>query len=269
MIDTGSGAAVVMIPGIQGRWEWMSPAIDSLADTCRVITGSLAGDRGSIGVIDPEAGFESHVTWVDALLDRAGLTETALCGVSYGGLIALHYAACRPKRVRALVLVSAPAPTWTPDWRVEWYLKAPRLFSPVFALSSPFRLYPELVAAFPNLAKRGSFGIRHLHRVTRHPFAPTRMAQRARLLAGVDFVADCRRIEVPTMVVTGEQSLDRVVPVESTREYLDAIPGARYEQLDGTGHLGLITAPDRFCRVVGSFVVAHNVRGAAPQRIPA
>ena len=52
-----------MIPGIQGRWEWMSPAIDSLADTCRVITGSLAGDRGSIGVIDPEAGFESHVTW--------------------------------------------------------------------------------------------------------------------------------------------------------------------------------------------------------------
>ena len=71
------------------------------------------------------------------------------------------------------------------------------------------------------------------------------------------------------MVVTGEQSLDRVVPVESTREYLDAIPGARYEQLDGTGHLGLITAPDRFCRVVGSFVVAHNVRGAAPQRVPA
>ena len=185
MIDTGNGPPVVMIPGVQGRWEWMAPAVDALANRCRVITESLAGDQGSSGRIDPIIGFESYVEWIDTLFDRAGLTEAALCGVSYGGLVALHQAAVRPERVQALILVSTPEPTWTPSCRLEWYLKAPRLLSPVFALSSPFRLYPEVAAAFPNLLQRGAFAIRHLSRVMRYPLTPTRMAQRVRLLSGM------------------------------------------------------------------------------------
>ena len=59
----------------------MSAAVDALSNRCRVITGSLAGDRGSVGVIDPVAGFESHVDWVDALLDRAGLTADRFCSI--------------------------------------------------------------------------------------------------------------------------------------------------------------------------------------------
>ena len=199
-----------MIPGVQGRWEWMVPAVDALAGQCRVITGSLAGDRGSVGAIDPAAGFENYVVWVDALLDRARLTQTALCGVSYGGLVALHYAASRPDRVRALILVSTPSPTWKPNCRVEWYLRAPRLLLPVFALSSPFRLYPELVSAFPNLVRRGAFAMRYLHRVTRYPLSPTRMAERVRLLSAIDFAEDCLQVKAPTLVITGEPDLDRV-----------------------------------------------------------
>ena len=267
MIDKGTGPAVVMIPGVQGHWEWMVPAVDALAGQCRVITGSLAGDRSSVGAIDPAAGFESYVAWIDALLDRAGLTQTALCGVSYGGLVALHYAASRPDRVRALILVSTPSPTWKPNWRVEWYLRAPRLLFPVFALSSPFRLYPELVSAFPNLVRRGSFAIRYLHRVTWYPLSPARMAERVRLLSSVDFAEDCHQVKAPTLVVTGEPNLDRVVPVESTREYVAAIPGATYEQLTGTGHVGLITKPDRFRGIVGSFVAAHAERSEAPEQV--
>ena len=175
MIDTGNGPPVVMIPGVQGRWEWMAPAVDPLANRCRVITESLAGDQGSSGRIDPTIVFESYVEWIDTLFG----------GVSYGGLVALHQAAVRPERVQALILVSTPAPTWTPSCRLEWYLKAPRLLSPVFALSSPFRLYPEVAAAFPNLLQRGAFAIRHLSRVMRYPFTPTRMAQRVRLLSGM------------------------------------------------------------------------------------
>ena len=30
IVDRGTGTPVVLIPGIQGRWEWMSPAIDAL-----------------------------------------------------------------------------------------------------------------------------------------------------------------------------------------------------------------------------------------------
>ena len=32
MIDRGSGETVVLSPGIQGRWQWMTNAIDAFAD---------------------------------------------------------------------------------------------------------------------------------------------------------------------------------------------------------------------------------------------
>ena len=35
---------LVLIPGIQGRWEWMQPAIDELAKEWRVIPCSLPGE---------------------------------------------------------------------------------------------------------------------------------------------------------------------------------------------------------------------------------
>ena len=30
MIDGNSDSPLVLIPGIQGRWEWMEPAVDAL-----------------------------------------------------------------------------------------------------------------------------------------------------------------------------------------------------------------------------------------------
>ena len=46
MLDVGTGPPLVLIPGIQGRWEWMKPSIDALAREYRVITMSLPGEPG-------------------------------------------------------------------------------------------------------------------------------------------------------------------------------------------------------------------------------
>ncbi len=264
VIDRGTGTPLVLIPGIQGRWEWMAPAVDALAARTRVLTGSLPGDTGSSHTIDTAHGFDSYVAWLDSLLDRAGVMRAALCGVSFGGWVALHYAAARPGRVSSLTLASTPAPGWRPGCRVEWYLRAPRLLSPVFALSSPPRLYPEIAAALPDLGARARFVAGHLYRVTRYAMSPTRMAQRVRLADAVDFSADCARVQAPVQVVTGEAGLDRVVPVESTRAYLDAITGARYDWIERTGHIGLVTRPDQFASVVARFANAAAVAAAVP-----
>ena len=270
MLDLGSGPPVVVLPGLQGRWEWMRPAVGALAERCRVLTDSLPGERGSLAALDPRRGFDQHVEWVDALLDRAGLGWAVVCGVSYGGLVALRYAAVRPERTAALIIVSSPAPTWQPNCRVEWYLAWPRLLFPVFALSSPLRLYPEIAAAFPNLLRRGRFGLQHLQRVTRYPCTPVPMAQRVRLLAGAEFAADCRRVEAPALVVTGDPGLDRVVPVASTRVYVDALAGgAEYARIPSTGHIGLVTKPDRFRDIVGSFAAIHSAAAPARVAVPA
>ncbi len=245
---------LVLIPGIQGRWEWMAPAVTALSRTCRVVTESLPGDQGSSSALDTTRGFDTFVDWLDELLERNGLEQASVCGVSYGGLIALRYAARRPERVARLILASTPSPSWTPNCRIERYLRAPRLMSSIFAFSSPFRLYPEIAAAFPRLSTRAAFCVRHLRRVTKYRFAPTTMAERVRLLTGTDFAADCARVRAPTLVVTGSTGLDRVVDIADTREYVGLIPGARWAEVAGTGHIGLVTRPDRFAAAVSQFL---------------
>ena len=37
IVDVGSGPPVILVPGIQGRWEWMKPAVDALSARCRVV----------------------------------------------------------------------------------------------------------------------------------------------------------------------------------------------------------------------------------------
>ena len=247
----------------------MEPAVTALSSTCRVVTESLPGDQGSSTGLDTTLGFDTFIAWLDDLLDRNGLDQASLCGVSYGGLIALRYAARRPERVARLILASTPSPTWTPNCRIERYLRAPRLMSPVFALSSPFRLYPEIAAAFPRLSARVVFCAHHLQRVTKYRFAPTTMAARVRLLEGTDFAADCHHVRAPTLVVTGSKGLDRVVDVAATRKYVDLISGSQWAEVTGTGHIGLVTKPDQFAAVVSRFLGETAVASSDLRRVPA
>jgi pimeloyl-ACP methyl ester carboxylesterase len=87
---------------------------------------------------------------------------------------------------------------------------------------------------------------------------PSLMAERINLAQRTDFAQDCARIHVPTLVLTGEERLDRVVPVSSTRSFCTLIPGAECGVLERTGHLGVMTQPSRFAEVVGKFVHAHS-----------
>ncbi len=110
MFDQGVGPPLIVIPGVQGRWEWMQPALAALQTRCRTIAYSLCGDVGSARSLDPALGFDNYLRQLDAVFEQTGIQRAALCGVSYGGLIALRYAATRPERVSAHHLPSAPAP---------------------------------------------------------------------------------------------------------------------------------------------------------------
>ena len=254
LVDVGTGPAVVVIPGVQGRWEWMKPAIDALASACRVVTFSLADEPSCGAAFDERRGFDCYVEQVQAAMDQAGIDRAAICGVSYGGLVAAAFAARRPERTSALVLVSALPPSWVPDRRVRFYLGAPRLLMPLFMVAS-LRMYPEIAAAHDGRLPALRAAARHGWRVLTHMFDPVRMARRVRLLARAD-LAGLGGVQAPTLIVTGEGALDRVVPVGATREYLRLLPQARAATVERTGHLGLITRPDAFAAIVAPFVAA-------------
>jgi len=252
VVDVGRGTPIVLVPGIQGRWEWMTPAVDAMARRCRVITFSLADEPMAQGRFDPARGFDSYVDQIGDAMDAAGLTSAAICGVSYGGLIAAAFAARFPDRVSALVLVSAIPPGWQPDSRVRFYMRAPWLLSPLFFIAS-LRLYREIAAASTGVLSSIDMAIRHAVNVLAHMLSPGRMARRVRLLKRIDVAAELAQVHTPVLIITGEADLDRVVPVASTRRYLELWPHATAVTLSRTGHLGLITRPDAFAQLVVGF----------------
>jgi len=254
MIDAGHGPPLVLVPGIQARWEWMRPTVTALARHFRVLSFTLAGEASSRHAFEPRLGFDNFIAQLDRVLDEAGVREAVICGVSYGGLIALRYAALRPDRVQQLVLVSALAPTFTPDDRVAFYARAPRLLLPVFGVAAWRRARRELRAALPAWGDRLRFTAGQGARVILAPVSPQRMVQRIELLSTEDFHEDAARVKAPTLVVTGDEELDMTVPVRHTREYLELLPGTECATLERTGHLGTVTRPDAFADIVRAFV---------------
>ncbi len=253
IIDRGQGSPVLLIPGVQGRWEWMADAIDALARHHRVISYSLA-DEPSSGFPCVEAdGFGNYLRQAHAVLDATGLSRVAVVGVSYGGLIASELAARSPERVTHLVISSSPPPDWVPPRHVQRALRAPYLTGALFMVTAPLRLLPELRAALPSGTALAGFIASHLARILRAPMSPSRAARRMRWMRAHAF-ADQRTITAPTLIVTGEPGADRVVPVEDTRRMATRIAGARCEVLPRTGHVGLETRPEAYAELVHRFL---------------
>jgi pimeloyl-ACP methyl ester carboxylesterase len=250
IIERGRGVPLVLVPGIQGRWAYTEPAVRALAARFRVITFDLSNEHPSI---------EAYVNQVEAALDAAGVRRAVICGVSFGGYIALRFAAERPGRTAALVLVSPPGPGFHLKPRHLFYTRLPWLFGPVFLAEMPRRVGAELRMAMPAALERVRFSLRQLGTFFRAPVSLSRMAQRARMIGSFDTSGDCARIAAPTLVVSGEPSLDHVVAADGSTRYLQMIPGAHGVTLENTGHLGFVTRPETFASIVSQFVEACNL----------
>ena len=247
MFDEGTGSPIVFIPGIQGRWEWMAPALHQIAKRCRTISYSLRGRT-----------FDELIAEVDATLDRAQLRGAAICGVSFGGMVAMQYAALRPERATALIIVSTPGPGWRPSPTQARYIAKPWISTPAFVGTAWSRLGPEIKAAIDGWPERIAFCAQYGLRIATAPSVPPQMAARSTLCHEIDLSAACTRITAPALVITGEPQLDRVVPTESTRRYTHLIKRAKYVMIERTGHNGLITRPDYFAQIVSEFVNANR-----------
>lgn len=253
---------VIVVPGIQGRWEWMRPALDALRTTDGsktprlVLTFSLNEEDGTA---DP---FEQWMTLLEREAARSGSDRVVLIGVSFGGLVALRYAARFPHRVAALILVSAPSPGYRLSEFDQAMVHRPLALLPKFAVRGLRRLTPEIVAAKDTWAARLSFMATYGFRVVTKPASPTQMARWVRAWQETDLAADCERIVAPTHLITGEPRLDRVVPVQSTLHYLTLIPGSTFSRLTRTGHIGLVSRPSEFSSIVNEFLHAADTPGS-------
>jgi pimeloyl-ACP methyl ester carboxylesterase len=253
IVERGSGRPLILIPGIQGRYEWSTPTLDALGTLGRAITYSLADEPTSRFSWIEGDGFGNYLTQLADVIARTCTVPPVLVGVSYGGLIAAEFAARHPDAIAGLVVASAPPPSWTLPARAERYLAAPRLMAPIFWLGAPIRMYPELKAAFPNPRERVRFAVHHGLRVASAPASSRRMIRRLRWLKSTRFALD-HPLDLSGLIVTGDEALERVVPPEATLAYRAWLPGAPVVTLRHTGHGGTVTQAREFAAHVGAWI---------------
>jgi len=81
---------------------------------------------------------------------------------------------------------------------------------------------------------------------------PQSFARACLALSRLDFSAQLKDIPVRTLVMAG--SLDQTTPAHLARELAAAIPGARFEALEGCGHCPQLENPALFAGVVRRFM---------------
>jgi len=242
--DSGEGHAVLLLHGgggpltVGGFAELLATDEHSHA---RVITPTHPGFNGTPR---PQAlaDIPGLASLYVAMLDELQLRDVTVVGNSIGGWIAAEMAVIDSPKVTSYVLVDAVG-----------------LEVPGHPVADFFALSPGEVAQ------------RSYHDPERYGVDPTALPPEAQqLMAGnretlavyggqamtdPKLASRLATIKTPTLVIWGEA--DRIADPDYGRAYADAIPGAEYDLLTGTGHLPQIETPQKLIDVVWAFADQH------------
>jgi pimeloyl-ACP methyl ester carboxylesterase len=212
--------------------------LDALADTYTVVAWDAPGAGGSDD--PPESlGMAGYADCLAGLIAVLGLDRPHVVGLSFGGALAMALAARHSGVVRSLVVVSGYA-GWAgslPPDVVEQRVAQALTLSGLTPTEFVDTLLPTMFATDPDpdSVERFAASMRAFH-----PLGFRAMAR-----ASAEDLRDALpRIDVPTLLVYGDQDVRAPLPVA---EHLDAsISGSTLVVLPGVGHVCNLEAPQRF-----------------------
>jgi pimeloyl-ACP methyl ester carboxylesterase len=214
----------------------LGPLARQLARHYRVISYQLRGEDDCF-VLRRRFGLDDLVDDLAEFLDVQGLECPALFGVSFGGVLALNFAARYPHRLGRLGVQGVGA-------RMENGLlqRVAGIVLPEYPLpsNSPF------VNQFFNLL----FGKRQepgpmFEFVTRLCWQTDQsvMAHRFSLLEQFDLANQLERVQTPTLIMAGDR--DMLVSEGSLRDLYRGLTDAHLVRMPGCGHLAFVQQPHR------------------------
>jgi pimeloyl-ACP methyl ester carboxylesterase len=243
--EWGKGQPLVLIPGLAGGIELMGPLSRLLSEHFRVISYQLRGEDDCFA-LRRRFDLSDLVNDLAEFLEWHCLEAPAILGVSFGGVLALEFAARYPHRLGALAVQGVGV-------RFERGLLQ-RVASVVL---SRYLLPPDnpFVNQFFNLL----FGSRQepgplFEFVTRQCWQTDQgvIAHRFRLVEKFDIRPRLARISVPTLVISGDRDL--LVSNRSLRDLSIGLVNGRHVGVEGAGHLAAVTHPARIAEEVRRFL---------------
>ncbi|MCE7029705.1 3-oxoadipate enol-lactonase [Jiella avicenniae] len=252
-VDGPAGApTIVLINSLGTDYRIWDAVVPQLAGRYRVIRYDKRG-HGLSAVPPAPYRMEDHSADLLALLDHYGVGQALVVGLSIGGQIAFGLAAIDQNRLAGLVLMDTAhkigdAAGW--NGRIEAIETGgiaaiaeqilSRWFTPAFrSVGNPaFEGYSNMLANTPAEGYLGSCAA----------------------LRDADHTETARNLEVRTLCIVGDQ--DGSTPPDLVEACADLIVGARFEVVEGAGHLPCIEQPDTTARLLGDFADEIFGKGA-------
>lgn len=240
-----TGEAIIFLHGYSDSWFSFSRVLPLLSSEYHAFALTQRGHGDSD---KPECCYmpDDFAADIDAFMDAVGIEEATLVGASTGALFAQRAALSYPRRFGRLVLIGAqtPANEAVSGLREE-----------VQALEDP--VPPEFVREFQEST---------VYQPVSQEFLDTVVSESLKLPAWVwrdyfeqavlsidhDYVLSLREIDMPTLVLWGEQ--DPLFPREEQERLAAAISGATFRAYPDTGHAVHWDRPEWVVRDLEAFM---------------
>ena len=243
--------------GDRGRWIVLINGHTRTLNDFRSLGKKLVGSGMRVMAFD-NRGAGKSVTAVDfsmadfvsdlvALIKHAGISRTAVLGISMGGAIAQLAVVEHPELFEKLILISTVADQldiistgkkWGQDAQsIEEKLRT--YFSPKFLESNKLLLQAMTKQVLAQV-QGGEF--------------LARSERQSKALKGFHAKDNLTKIAVPTLVMHGE--VDPLMKLATAEEIAAKIPEARLEVIAEAGHLLLAESPENVFKLARDFLLA-------------
>jgi proline iminopeptidase len=232
------------------------PTFDGLTDVAQLVYYDQRGQGRSDRGTPADWNLDRWADDLRGLCDALGIVRPIIFGQSFGGMVAMAYAARHPEHPGKLVFSSTSA-------RMDY----PRMFAKFGSHGDDIGAIATAFWSTPSAETWAPYSQRAMHAYQRTPrdadsgartiYTPEVLfhfagaeQQTMNLLPGL------ARIRCPTLVIGGEE--DPVCPIETQVEIAAAVPAAhvRFERFAGCGHGVYRDDPDRAFALIRGFIAA-------------
>src|ERR1700683_3427246 len=214
---------------------------------------------GASKQVQPNApqSMDAQVADLDAIRGALALDRVAVLGDSYGGMIAMAYAAAHPEHVARLILSDSAAPSWKslvhllpqvfPD-QEEWGEKEAKLLATRPEAAAQAGLVNHMRMMFYSTELRDAY-LEHMGDLG---FVPAVGHAVQQATENLDLTAKLAGFHFPTLVIAGRYDMN-VAPLTAWR-MAHAIPGAQLVFFEKSGHLPAYEEPEKYQKVLEEFL---------------
>ncbi|MBM7345316.1 alpha/beta fold hydrolase [Pantoea coffeiphila] len=238
LYDSGGDRPVLVLVHALGLdWRMWREVIPLLTDRFRVIAYDLRG-FGAAAAAPVANGLQDYARDLAAVLDRLGIRQAHIAGLSLGGSIAQQLALMAPERFLTLTIIAATA------WAFDAFRQRAGAAE---EQGMDAQVAPSLTRWFrpDDLAENG-WAVRYARDCVQRAFVTDWNAGWL-ALAAIETGTRLADIAVPAHIIAGER--DASTPPELMQGML-AIPGASMEVIADAPHMIALTHPEALAQAI-------------------